>query len=111
MSTFQPALQPHHLSLPLSHSVDSSIHLHLTIQSHHILLFLTTTLSLPTGVDTSILSIPSINSGNTNSEDVLHPVRQSDASIPRGKVCVGSMVYAMPLVSYLLLETHSYTLD
>ncbi|KAK6511229.1 hypothetical protein TWF481_000150 [Arthrobotrys musiformis] len=86
--------QTRQLSLPLPRTADTSLHLHLTIASRHILLFLTTTSATP--LDPSILSIPGVNSSSTSAEDVLNPMRVGDAAIPRGKVGVGSFVYAMP---------------
>ncbi|KAF3129881.1 hypothetical protein TWF594_010644 [Orbilia oligospora] len=91
------AQQIHQLSVPLPRTADTSLHLHLTIASRHILLFLTTTSANPS-FDLSPLSIPGVNSSSTTSttEDVLNPMRGGDAAVPRGKVGVGSFVYAMP---------------
>ncbi|KAF3109060.1 hypothetical protein TWF569_006132 [Orbilia oligospora] len=91
------AQQIHQLSVPLPRTADTSLHLHLTIASRHILLFLTTTSANPS-FDLSLLSIPGVNSSSTTSttEDVLNPMRGGDAAVPRGKVGVGSFVYAMP---------------
>ncbi|KAK6331914.1 hypothetical protein TWF718_002452 [Orbilia javanica] len=89
--------QTHQLSLPLPRTSDTSLHLHLTVASRHILLFLSTTSANPS-LDLSLLSIPGVNSSSTNStsEDVLNPMRGGDVAVPRGKVGVGSFVYAMP---------------
>ncbi|KAK6524764.1 hypothetical protein TWF281_011663 [Arthrobotrys megalospora] len=87
----------HQLSLPLSRTADTSLHLHLTVASRHILLFLTTTSANPS-FNLSLLSIPGVNTSSTvqSGEDILNPMRGGDAAVPRGKVGVGSLVYAMP---------------
>ncbi|EPS43794.1 hypothetical protein H072_2221 [Dactylellina haptotyla CBS 200.50] len=88
--------QIHQLSVPLPRTADTSLHLHLTIEARHILLFLTTTSANPS-IDLSILSIPGVNtSSTTGGEDVVNPMRGGDSAVPRGKVGVGSFVYAMP---------------
>ncbi|KAK6540159.1 hypothetical protein TWF694_008979 [Orbilia ellipsospora] len=88
--------QIHQLAVPLPRTADTSLHLHLTIASHHILLFLTTT-SANHSLERSLLSIPGVNTSSTSGgEDVLNPVRAGDSAVPRGRVGVGSFVYAMP---------------
>ncbi|KAF3928411.1 hypothetical protein AA313_de0206924 [Arthrobotrys entomopaga] len=91
-TTTSQASQIHQLALPLPRTADTSLHLHLTIASRHILLFLTTTTtSANPSLERSILSVPGVNTSSitTSGEDVLNPIRAGDSAVPRGNGVYG----------------------
>ncbi|KAJ6263653.1 hypothetical protein Dda_2221 [Drechslerella dactyloides] len=81
------------LAIALPRTADTTLYIRLTVAAKHLLLFLSTRSSgsavLPVGVAAT----------GDGGENVVHPMRAGDAAVPRGKVPLGSFVYAMPSMS------------
>ncbi|EWC43431.1 hypothetical protein DRE_07617 [Drechslerella stenobrocha 248] len=80
----------HQLAVAVPYTADTTrLHIHLTVAARHLRVFLSTTSSggavVTGGADAGA------------GGEILHPMRTGDVAVPRGKVAVGSFVYAMPL--------------